>query len=430
MAVIRRPKRTTVSMSRYSGRSIPLKYLLLLIAACAFAGLYIHQSAHGSHRQDDEISLSGLVVEEIQTTTGDGPPTSTNRSNAPDITELESTASSQGTTTEGTTSISSSVSKPETPGLAIVMFAHLKNTDRFDNLIFPALDTWWDVNETEPLYIVLTPQWKENYATMCQNHVEYCSRLYPLWVDCPEGQFGESPCCKQEKGLLALPKAYEWTLFADDDMYFKVDHLRGLLQNHLPDASTSVYLVTAGGRSAKQLGQFGYKGIRGAYKCSDLPEYRYPWGQPVIYSRAALRRVTPGLRAGGLVKQCIEFDVTHDAGNSIFHWMYQLPDYAIRISMFPGTKVSRDVMGVHGIHRYIESVGHVVTMKEVHAQATNSSQKTSYKKYMKFLNNRTGFLESETLAKYGDPRGWGDDVWHTMPVTDCMDNEMRSKLAR
>jgi hypothetical protein len=306
----------------------------------------------------------------------------------------------------------------------------LKNTDRFENLIFPALDTWWDANETEPLYIVLTPQWKENYATMCQNHVEYCSRLYPLWVDCPEGQFGESPCCKQEKGLLALPKEYEWTLFADDDMYFKVDGLRGLLQNHLPDASTNVYLVTAGGRSAKQLGQFGYKGIRGAYKCSDLPEYRYPWGQPVIYSRAALRRVTPGLRAGGLVKQCIEFDVTHDAGNSIFHWMYQLPDYAIRISMFPGTKVSRDVMGVHGIHRHIESVGHVVTMQEIHAQATNSTQKTTIKKYMKILNNRTGFLESETLAKYGGPSGWGDGVWHTMPVTDCMDKEMRGKLAR
>jgi hypothetical protein len=98
--------------------------------------------------------------------------------------------------------------------------------------------------------------------------------------------------------------------------------------------------------------------------------------------------------------------------------------------MFPGTKVSRDVMGVHGIHRHIESVGHVVTMQEIHAQATNSTQKTTIKKYMKILNNRTGFLESETLAKYGGPSGWGDGVWHTMPVTDCMDKEMRGKLAR
>jgi hypothetical protein len=37
-------------------------------------------------------------------------------------------------------------------------------------------------------------------------------------------------------------------------------------------------------------------------------------------------------------------------------------------------------------------------------------------------------LETETFAKFGDPSTWGDDEWHTMPVRDCMDKEMKNKL--
>lgn len=312
--------------------------------------------------------------------------------------------------------------KEPSQGLAIVMFSHLKTTERFDNLFFPALETWWQ-NEKEPLYIVLTHQWRTAYEELCR--YRDCRQFYPLWVNCTEGQFGESPCCKQEKGLLALPKDYEWTLFADDDMYFKIADLRRYLMSYLAVDPSEPYIVTAGGVTAKFLGQWGYKGKRADYICSSTDEFRYPWGQPVIYSRAALHLVEPGLRAGGLVKQCLEFQVTHDAGNSIFHWMYQIPDFAIKFHMFPGEGIRKEYFGVHGIHRFITSVNHTVTMKEVHSQAINQT-KRKFKMYMRQRHHRKGFLESDTFARFGDPSTWGDQ-WHTMPVRDCMDREMRSK---
>jgi hypothetical protein len=311
---------------------------------------------------------------------------------------------------------------PQSTGLAIVMFTHLNTTERFDNLLFPSLETWWK-NQTDPLYIVLTHQWKKEYANMCLER--NCSQFYPIWVDCPEGKFGESPCCKQEKGLLGLPKNYEWTIFADDDMYFKIDDLMRYLTEFLNVDPAVPYIVTSGGVTAKFLGEWGYKGISGAYKCSSKDEFRYPWGQPVIYSRAALELVTPGFRAGGLVKQCNEFLVTHDAGNSIFHWMYQIPDYAIKFHMFPGDRVKSEAFGVHGINRLIKKLKHIFTMNEVHIQALQSKP-TKFLRYMRVRHERKGFLETETFAKFGHPSKWGND-WHVMPRSDCMDKEMRDK---
>lgn len=312
--------------------------------------------------------------------------------------------------------------KETSEGLAIVMFSHLATADRFHNFFFPALETWWQ-NETEPLYIVLANIWKDAYQELC--HDRDCSQFYPLWVDCPEGGFGESPCCKQEKGLLALPKSYDWTLFADDDMYFKVGILRRYLTHVLAMDPSETYLVTAAGVAAKFLGQWGYLGPRGSYQCSDLDDFRYPWGQPVIYSRAALHLIEPGLRAGGLVKQCLEFQVTHDVGNAIFHWMYQIPDYSIKVNMFPSNVVTSEVFGVHGIYRFIKKLNRTVTMKDVHLQALNRTA-TGFKRYMRKKQHRKGFLETDTFARFGDPSLWGDK-WNTMPVRDCMDKEMRQK---
>ena len=316
------------------------------------------------------------------------------------------------------------ITKETSAGIAIVMFSHLATTERFDNFLFPALETWWNSSETEPLYIVLANRWKSAYQQLCQDRD--CSRLYPLWVDCPEGGFGESPCCKQEKGLLALPKSYDWTVFADDDMYFKIGGLRRYFTRFLAINPSDVYLVTAAGVSAKFLGQWGYLGRKGAYKCSDQEEFRYPWGQPVIYSRAALHLIEPGLRAGGLVKQCIEFQVNHDVGNAIFHWMYQIPDYSIKFRMFPRHDVSPEVLGVHGIHRFIEKLNRTVTMKEVHMQVLNRTR-NGFKLYMKQRHHRKGFLKTDTFARFGDPSSW-NQTWNTMPVRDCMDKEMMQKI--
>jgi hypothetical protein len=66
--------------------------------------------------------------------------------------------------------------------------------------------------------------------------------------------------------------------------------------------------------SIRALGHVGYLG-RPNYTCAiDDANFTYLWGQPVFYTRAALQHVSNGFRAGGLVKQCIEYQVTHDAG--------------------------------------------------------------------------------------------------------------------
>jgi len=40
--------------------------------------------------------------------------------------------------------------------------------------------------------------------------------------------------------------------------------------------------------------------------------------------------MVPGLEKGGLVKQCLEYNVTHDVGISIFHSMCSIPTATVR----------------------------------------------------------------------------------------------------
>ena len=50
------------------------------------------------------------------------------------------------------------------------------------------------------------------------------------------------------------------------------------------------------------LGQFLYKRKYSPYRCPEDDEYKYPWGQPAVYNRAALERILSGLQQNGLVK--------------------------------------------------------------------------------------------------------------------------------
>mmetsp|Transcript_19430 Transcript_19430/g.29201 ORF Transcript_19430/g.29201 Transcript_19430/m.29201 type:complete len:428 (+) Transcript_19430:39-1322(+) len=313
--------------------------------------------------------------------------------------------------------------------LAIVLFTHLSSTSTMERFIFPALETYYQ-NESEPLFLVMVNKWKNAYADLCHSSSKYCDRLHILWVDCPEGYFGESPCCKQEKGLLELLKyerAYDWILFADDDTYFRMDYLKSLLSKRIRPRlnSTSNVLFTGNGLGAKGLGQYGYKSkIQSQYLCAK--DYRYPWGQPVIYSSASLNLIKRGLELGGLVKQCLEYNVTHDAGNAIFHWMYGIPDMAFRVQTFAEpedntTKRASDVLAVHGIDRMFKEKP-TLTMHQVHDSIATSS--FGWKRYHRQVRERLGYNQTSTYVKYGHPWTWTDE-WHTMPRKDCMDEETR-----
>mmetsp|Transcript_19743 Transcript_19743/g.29312 ORF Transcript_19743/g.29312 Transcript_19743/m.29312 type:complete len:472 (+) Transcript_19743:116-1531(+) len=313
--------------------------------------------------------------------------------------------------------------------IAIVLFTHLSSTSSMERFIFPALETYFQ-NETEPLFLVMTNQWKDTYKNLCQSYSTYCDRLKILWVDCPEGYFGESPCCKQEKGLLELLKlerSYDWILFADDDTYFPMKYLKKLLLWRIRPShnSTSQILFTGNGLGARQLGQFGYmKPWTTPYLCS--PDYRYPWGQPVIYSKASLNLIKRGFELGGLVKQCLEYNVTHDAGNAIFHWMYGIPDIAIQVQTFAeeGPRAS-DVLAIHGIDRIYKDK-RTLTMHQVHSSI---SPHFGWKKYHRQVRVRPGFNQTSTFQQFGHPSTWMDE-WHTMPRVDCMDEETRQKAIK
>ena len=304
--------------------------------------------------------------------------------------------------------------------IAMVTFSHLKSPDRFENLLFPSLETWMT---TGTYFVVLTNQWRDAYQKLCDsrrlsNATSDCSRMEAIFVDCPEGAFGESPCCKQEKGLTSLsPDDWDWIVFFDDDMYFRMEAVERYLRNFDP---LQLLLATPAGKSAKELGMFGYLGRRQSpYLCSTDQAYRYPWGQPVIYSQAAFRMLLPGFRAGGLVRQCLEFNVTHDAGNPIVHWMYQIPDVTFKFHMFADHKISREALAIHGITRYRAAFNRSYSMHDIHGYVQEQKRVTIKKYMLQVHDERHGFNQTETYAKYGHPSTWGDQ-WHTMPVSDCL----------
>lgn len=319
----------------------------------------------------------------------------------------------------------SSASDSATGLVAFVTFAHLKDTSPFDRFIFPSLETWL---AKDFYFVVLNENWRDKYYNeLCS--VRDCSRVIPIFVDCPEGKFGASPCCKQEQGMVHVMERYpnyDFYTFHDDDSYFRRRHLDMFLRRI---ESKEIYLITLGGRQANRyLGQPGYARVRHRqYNCSADESFLYAWGQPVIYPSQTMQHIGDGFRAKGLTKQCAEFNVTHDAGNAIFHWMYSIPDQRIRFFMFP-TRNELSTYGTHGVDRMIidsppgkrkgvRRAEHTRTMNmtEIHRKYT----KMRFKLLPAVWNNVTGFHRTETFSKFGDPSTWGT-TWHTMPTKDCL----------
>ena len=75
----------------------------------------------------------------------------------------------------------------------------MNSIDHWNEVILPATDLF--IPPEDYYYVVLANNWKDKYESVKNSDTRY-SRIKPLFVDCPEGHFGESPCCKQEKGLL------------------------------------------------------------------------------------------------------------------------------------------------------------------------------------------------------------------------------------
>ena len=346
------------------------------------------------------------------------------------------------------------VNKP----VAYITFSHLKGTERFEKMIIGSVSTW--LPPEEPMYVVFSKMWSDKYEEWKKNETSasrYADRIVPLFVDCPEGKFGESPCCKQEKGLLefldrGLLDRYDWVVYMDDDVYIRSKFLTNFLDFYpvwLQYGTTNFTNITtvnnkrfkgdpvvmppppptkgpvppvvfSGGWPAKRLGQAGYKGPhQSAYKCSRGESFTYPHGQPVVYSAAGLRRIQNGLELGGLVKQCREFDVTHDAGNAIFHWMYSLPDSWIRMPQ-RADRQRNHFVALHGIGRCPKGQCDMAYIHKLYTkQARTWMRPPAPDEYDYKMHEATGFHKTETYEIYGDPSSWTKE-WHTMPVSNCI----------
>jgi hypothetical protein len=123
------------------------------------------------------------------------------------------------------------------PRIAYVTFSYVGSLDRWRDVIFPSTDLF--VPPQDPYYVVLTKQSQSHYQNLTQMNplfANYSHRIQPIFVDCPEGKFGLSPCCKQEQGLLKFYeqyyyddnkiRRYDWILFQDDDMYIRLKELQ------------------------------------------------------------------------------------------------------------------------------------------------------------------------------------------------------------
>ena len=200
-----------------------------------------------------------------------------------------------------------------------ITFAHLKNTKPFDNMIFPSLDTFLK-NEPYPYFVVLNENWKEQYSGLCTNHTTYCERIEPIWVNCSEGYYGASPCCKTDRGLAEIFRLHpdvDWYMYMDDDYYVRSDYLRNLLSTL--DDDDPVML------GPEQIFPLGLSQHRRKYNCSFYKQDKIAAANLALNNRGAMKRMHRGFELGAIQKQCQEFSVTHDGGNAIMHWMYSLP---------------------------------------------------------------------------------------------------------
>jgi hypothetical protein len=321
----------------------------------------------------------------------------------------------------------------EARGIAYVVYGHLINNDTtsFTNFIFQAMNTWIPDGS---FFVVLGEQWRKNYYThVCPEskdgdweYTKYCNRIIPIFVACPEGFAGKSPCCKNEKGMLffldhpEIFQSFNWFMYMDADIYVRRDYI----EKFVSDIDPSKDVILAAGRfggSNSQLGSPSYKKAKSPYHCSNEPRFMYPWGMPVIYSRQALQSLQNGFRLGGLTKQCIEFGVTHDVGNSIFHWMYQIPNVRMPWPAVTDLGEKRVLMKSTSLGAHKVGSKRFLNFSQVHEYFETQGAPVEDVVFAHEWQTEFGFHETDTYKKFGDPKTW-TKLWHTMGVEGCKGN--------
>lgn len=322
------------------------------------------------------------------------------------------------------------------PRIAYLVVSHLAETNdeagrdsglaRWEKGIFPALQ--YMVPEPDPIYVVMIRNYTSTFQSLLVSNDlfrNHSHRLKPIFVDChAEEKTPRSLCCKQEQGLVNFHDLYymhtdtgrpnyDWILYLDDDNYIR----QKALQDYLPSFTQDEPIISSTDvTTGHYIGKFGAQLGASPYKCSTDPEWKIFWGQPLLYNQPAFHKMVHVGRLQGLVKQCVEFDVFHDVGNGLIHWML-----GFRWLVLPGVnrkrkdKLKADLLSYHGIGRQPFNY----TMQEVHEQFETlvSSDKASLQSNQHVWSRPRGYSNSTHFKKYKGPENW-TDIWHTFRVRD------------
>jgi len=397
--------------------------------------------------------------------------------------------------------------------VAFITFSYVKHDDasKLFDFLLPAVDTWAAppppspplaahnsnnisaaINNEESvdftLYVVFSHPSRNPFEKFCihgkkkeeeedgegssssimnvQQRSALCQRIQPIYVDCPEGKFGESPCCKQQKGLLELHNQnlnnnnnnyplYDWYAFFDDDVYLRKEYVAKLLAGLQPPPDFPMAAIPY--NQIPRIIGFDDRRCYPPYvpigttrdddKNNKHDQFLYPWGMPIFYSRGALDIMSKGYRANSLVEQCAAFDVTHDVGNAILNWMYGLPAAmlpplanlpAVRDDYIGSHLAGRDDMrermrGKERLNRRGRVIAPALPEDFFSFYGTHERWMLERNQYPEdlqkwwtgserhwFPNVTTdGFRRTLTHDRRGDPRSWPEGVWHTMEISDC-----------
>eukprot|EP00547_Thalassionema_nitzschioides_P010769 CAMPEP_0194262270 /NCGR_PEP_ID=MMETSP0158-20130606/46458_1 /TAXON_ID=33649 /ORGANISM="Thalassionema nitzschioides, Strain L26-B" /LENGTH=418 /DNA_ID=CAMNT_0039002423 /DNA_START=37 /DNA_END=1289 /DNA_ORIENTATION=- len=303
------------------------------------------------------------------------------------------------------------------PRIAFIAYTYMGNMTKFEARVIGALETFM---KKEPIYfVVMSNMWNETYRTFCRQakNRRHCQKLQIIWVDCGEGWSTTAGCCKAQKGLLQIYDQYgtnfDYFIYQDDDDYIRVDMLKRLLR---PLPADEEFVVGST--------ELGYS-LWDKYYCSDKEDFKYPWAQPIIYSRGSLKVISNGFRLNGLLSECVAYKLLYDVGLPIFNWMYSLPALMITLSDHYTHSYSREITqeeeGVFGYHGVLNdhTSGHAAsfyTMQKAHEYYQTELDEPTELTYK--WHNATGFRSTRTHSIHGDPRTW-EDAWMISDNREC-----------
>ena len=335
--------------------------------------------------------------------------------------------------------------------VAYITYATLEHRNEWNVDIFPALTTWLTGRQ---YHVVLPIHHRIEYETQfCRQHVNYCQRIHPIWVLCQEGTMGAPTCCQCEQALSQMADdddedsefpSYDWYAFHHSTTYWR----RSYLEEYLSKVDSNKPIMVASAR-LQSLGLEEDHDNPCAQKQQqdddDDMDFLYPYAQPMVLSRGALRMLTKpdvgGLDRRALTKECETFGwASVDVGMQIMGWMYSLPVLQATFAQGRPDQLLAHGNGNHNQDHVlgmvdIGRVGDSMTVQECHEyysrldqnRTTTTKQENDKKKKKKKrrfppykYHRPKGFGQTRLFEEWGNPQSWPqNEPWHTMEPQHC-----------